>query len=217
MTWPTPSSHICGSWYLSIFLFRDGSLTLISMASLMVLVMLWSSLATMLKFSSDTSWPVVFKWSCIGDDDFMCSLNLFSNCSAWLPYVLIFTVLPCHTYICKSPHSSLICYPCLFGELGAPWWYWILWKNISMPVLSAHVPAAFTQTFHIGHHYVRFILDVIVLIVFILIGSVIMFVGKFCPIQSSCWVLAVIEGPIKVTVFLLQQLVIGTDCPGSVS
>ena len=42
------SSQICGSWYLPIFLFRDGSLTLISMASLMVLAMLWSSLPTML-------------------------------------------------------------------------------------------------------------------------------------------------------------------------
>ena len=49
------SSHICGSWYLPIFLFRDGSLTLISMASLMVLVMLWSSLPTMLKLFRDTS------------------------------------------------------------------------------------------------------------------------------------------------------------------
>ena len=29
------SSHICGSWYLPTFLFRDGSLTLISIASLM--------------------------------------------------------------------------------------------------------------------------------------------------------------------------------------
>ena len=37
-------SQICGSWYLPIFLLRDGSLTLISIASLIVLVMLWSSL-----------------------------------------------------------------------------------------------------------------------------------------------------------------------------
>ena len=49
------SSHICGSWYLPIFLFMDGTLTQISMASLMVLVMLWSSLPTMLKLSRDTS------------------------------------------------------------------------------------------------------------------------------------------------------------------
>ena len=49
------SSHICGSWYLPIFLFRDGSLTLISIASLMVLAILWSSLPTMLKFSRERS------------------------------------------------------------------------------------------------------------------------------------------------------------------
>ena len=41
------SSQICGSWYLPIFLFKDGSLTLISIASLMALAMLWSSLLTM--------------------------------------------------------------------------------------------------------------------------------------------------------------------------
>ena len=48
------SSHICGSWYLPIFPFRDGSLTLISIASLMVLAILWTSLSTMLKFSRDS-------------------------------------------------------------------------------------------------------------------------------------------------------------------
>ena len=73
------SSQICGSWYLPMFLLRDGSLTLISMASLMVLAMLWSSLPTMLKLSRDTSWPVMLKWSCIGDGALMCSLNLSAN------------------------------------------------------------------------------------------------------------------------------------------
>ena len=34
------SSHMYVSWYLPIFLFRDGSLTLISIASLMALLML---------------------------------------------------------------------------------------------------------------------------------------------------------------------------------
>ena len=36
---------------------------------------------------------------------------------------------PCHMDICKSPNSSFVCYPCLLGELGAPWWYWLLWKT----------------------------------------------------------------------------------------
>ena len=47
------SFHIFGSWYLPIFLFRDGSL--ISIASLMDLAILWPSLPTMLKFSKERS------------------------------------------------------------------------------------------------------------------------------------------------------------------
>ena len=38
------SSHIWGRWYLPMFLFRDGSLTLMSRASLIALVRFWSSL-----------------------------------------------------------------------------------------------------------------------------------------------------------------------------
>ena len=49
------SSHMCGSWYLPIFLFRDGSLPLINIASLMALAMLWSSLPTMLILSRESS------------------------------------------------------------------------------------------------------------------------------------------------------------------
>ena len=49
------SSQMCGSWYLPIFLFRDGSLTVISISSLINLVILWSPLPTMLKLSRDTS------------------------------------------------------------------------------------------------------------------------------------------------------------------
>ena len=45
------SSHMCGSWYLPIFLFRDGSLTLINNASLMALAIPWSSMPTILKLS----------------------------------------------------------------------------------------------------------------------------------------------------------------------
>ena len=45
------SSQICGRWYLPMFLFRDGSLTLIYRASLMVLMRFWSSLPTISKIS----------------------------------------------------------------------------------------------------------------------------------------------------------------------
>ena len=49
------SSHMCGSWNLPIFLFREGSYTLISIASVIVLAIPWSSLPTILKLPKDTS------------------------------------------------------------------------------------------------------------------------------------------------------------------
>ena len=45
------SSQICGRWYLPIFLFRDGLLTLMYKASLMSLMRFWSSLPNMEKLS----------------------------------------------------------------------------------------------------------------------------------------------------------------------
>ena len=45
------SSHMCGRWYLPMFLFRDGLLTLMNNASFINLLRFWSSLPTMLKFS----------------------------------------------------------------------------------------------------------------------------------------------------------------------
>ena len=48
------SSHMWGRWYLPMFLFRDGLLTLMYRASLMALMRFCSSLPTMLKFSKET-------------------------------------------------------------------------------------------------------------------------------------------------------------------
>ena len=48
------SSHMCGIWYLPMFLLRDGLLTLMYNASFIHLLRFWSSLPTMLKFSMVT-------------------------------------------------------------------------------------------------------------------------------------------------------------------
>ena len=72
-------SHMCGSWYLPMSLLRDGSLTLMKMASLMDLGKFWSSLPRMLKLSIDISWPVVLWWSWMGDGVFMCSFYLSAD------------------------------------------------------------------------------------------------------------------------------------------
>ena len=57
------SSHMWGRWYLPVFLFRDGMLTHMYIASFISLMMFWSSLPTILKFSNIVIWPVVLKWS----------------------------------------------------------------------------------------------------------------------------------------------------------
>ena len=70
------SSHICGRWYLPTFLLRDGLLTLMYRAYFITLLRFWSFLPTMLKFSTLMLWPVVLKWSNMGEGAFWCSLNL---------------------------------------------------------------------------------------------------------------------------------------------
>ena len=75
VSWRT-SSHMWGSWYFPRFLSRDGSLTWMYIASLMVLVTTCSSLPTMLKHSSLTGCPLVWLWWCIGDWAIKCSFNL---------------------------------------------------------------------------------------------------------------------------------------------
>ena len=70
------SSHMWGRWYLPMFLLRDGLLTLIYNASLIVLLRFWSSLPTILKLSIVTWWPLMLLWSKIGEGAFWCSLNL---------------------------------------------------------------------------------------------------------------------------------------------
>ena len=60
------SSHMWCSWYLSIFLLRNGSLTLMNIDSLMVLAMVCDSLPTMGKFSNLVWWPEVLAWLYMG-------------------------------------------------------------------------------------------------------------------------------------------------------
>ena len=52
------SSYMWGRWYLPMFLFRDGLLTLMYRASFMALMRFCSSLPTMLKFSLQIKWLV---------------------------------------------------------------------------------------------------------------------------------------------------------------
>ena len=63
--------HMCGSWYLPV----DGSLILISIASLMALVICKFSLSTILKLSRDNLWWVMLWWLWMGEGALICSLK----------------------------------------------------------------------------------------------------------------------------------------------
>ena len=84
-------SHICGRLYFPMFLFRVGLLTLINMASCMVLAKLFSSLPMILKLFIDVIWPLVFWCVNIGEGFFKCSSNL-SKGSPTLSYIFLIAV-----------------------------------------------------------------------------------------------------------------------------
>ena len=97
------SSHICGRWYLPMFLFRDGLLTLMYRASFMVLMRFWSSLPNMEKLSIVTAWPEMLRWSCIGEGAFRCSLNLSSKFLADSPIYSSSQSTLSHLYLYMTP------------------------------------------------------------------------------------------------------------------
>ena len=81
------SSQTCDRWYLPIFLFRDGLLTLKYRASLMNLIRFWSSLshyAKIFKTEFVTSGVVVVKY---GGWDLLMFLEPLSKCSGGSPLI----------------------------------------------------------------------------------------------------------------------------------
>ena len=109
------SSQIGGSWNLPMFPLRDGSFTLMNIASLMFLAILLSSLPTILKLSRDTSWAVVFWWSMMGDGALMCSLNLS-------PKVLPDS--PMHSSQSTLPHLYLYITPPFLSKVSVNEYQW---------------------------------------------------------------------------------------------
>ena len=95
-----------GRWYLPMFLFRDGLLTLMYKASLMAFMRFCSSLSTMLKFSIETwvtSGVIMVKYWGGGFEMF---LEPLSKCSGWFTNVFIITLHPV-TFISVDDSTSL--------------------------------------------------------------------------------------------------------------
>ena len=87
------SSQMCARWYLPIFLFRDGSLTLIYRASLMVLIRFWSSPHYFKIFYTDvmTSGVMMVKYGGLG---LLMFFEPLSKGSGGFPYIFLITLHP---------------------------------------------------------------------------------------------------------------------------
>ena len=82
------SSQICGRWYLPIFPFRDGLLTFICKASLMVLMKFWSSLPNREKMSRGVN-MVMYRGRVL-----KIFLKSLFEISCWLSYIFLITIYP---------------------------------------------------------------------------------------------------------------------------
>ena len=131
------SSHKWGRWYLPMFLFRDGLLTLINIDSFLSLERFCSSLPTMLKFSSEVVWPVVLLWSYMGEGAFRCSLYLSPNVLD-VTNVLLITFQPI-TF-------ESVNYTTLFGYVVFIFWcHQFIFQGL--PTLKVHLYATFLPIF----------------------------------------------------------------------
>ena len=152
------SSQICGRWYLPIFLFRDGLLTLMYKASLMSLMTRWSSLPNMEKLSIVTEWPEVLIWSCIREGALRCSLNLSSKFFADSPIYSWSQSTLSHLYLYMIPlllrigslslgaiRRSLMVWP-PFRCTSIPYFLQVLLK-LSCPVWVLAFTQGFKQVF----------------------------------------------------------------------
>ena len=103
-------SQTCGSWNFPKFLFRDGSFTLIYMASLMFLVSPCASLSTMVKHSGLTGCPVVEVCKCMGEGALRCSFYLSPSVLPDSPMYCSVQQMLGHLYLYMTP---------LFVSLGS--------------------------------------------------------------------------------------------------
>ena len=128
------SSHIWGKWNSPMFLLTDGSLSLMYMASLMVLVMLCASLLTMENVIH----------TCV----MTCGVSKIvdrerGQRSLQTPLCIPHHTLVCHPCTCRLLNFSLWCYPCPWEPLGVSFGVCILWYGLWSPFVT-NVLDAFT-------------------------------------------------------------------------
>ena len=147
------SSHKWGRWYLPMFLFRDGLLTLMNIDSFISLERFCSSLPTTLKFSSEVVWPEVLLWSCMGGPS-KCNFKTLSSPNSCLMKACRFSF--CFNYILATMAitSAIHISNCYI-------WYsktFKKWSYTNMTITSVitrwfHLPQWHNISHNKGHHH----------------------------------------------------------------
>ena len=101
------SSHICGRWYLPMFLFKDGLLTLMNIDSLISLERFCSSLSTILKLFKVMVMTCGVTMVVDRGGGLQVFLVSLSKCSSCLTYVLLITSQPI-TFVSLN-YATLFC------------------------------------------------------------------------------------------------------------
>ena len=150
--------HIWERFYLPIFLFRVGLLTLLYMDSLIVLVKPCPSLTNMLKFSIVPMWPVVVWWSHKGEDALRCSFYLLPNVQADSPiYPSLQSTL---SHLCQYIIQLLPCFGSLsFSDTSIFLIILVPLKYVLMPYLPF---TTLTQALPVWYEYVSLVFVVVV-------------------------------------------------------
>ena len=137
------SSHMCGRWYLPMFLLRDGLFALMYRASFMVLKRFWSSLPSMVKLSMVTSWPKILRWSYIGDGALRCSLYLSSKFLADSPIYSSSQSTLSHISIYDP--TFLRIGSLSFGAMRRSLMVWPSLRNVCLPKYIEWIPCPIEQ------------------------------------------------------------------------
>ena len=149
------SSHICGRWYLPMFLFRDGLFTLMYRASFMVLMRFWCSVPSKEKIVNSDSMTRDVEVIMYRGRGFQMFFKPLFKISCWLSNVSIITIHPV-TFI--SIYDSTF-----FKD-----WIFILWSHEEVfecmtsfkmyfnPIFLARSLEAFTHPLMVRYNNVWF-------------------------------------------------------------
>ena len=112
-------------------------------------------LPTMLKFSTLMLWPVVLKWSNMGEGAFWCSLNLSPKSSWGLSYIFLITLHPATFVTVDDPtllqHRIFV----LWGHQEVFDGYTSFKVDLN-PIVAAFLLYTLTQPLVVWHSYVWF-------------------------------------------------------------